>query len=156
MKLYNLLKEDMILFSLAGRTREEVLGEMVEFLKKNGRITKERDLLEKLLQREKLGSTAIGDGVAIPHGKVKGLKNPVVMAAISRPGVDFDSLDGNPTNVFFLVISSPDNPSINLQILAAIAQLVRKSTALPQKLMKAPDARTLLEILRKEEEVLSD
>ncbi len=151
MKLHSLLSEDLIVPDLASRTRDEVLKEIVGFLKSKGRISREKDLYEKLVQREKLGSTAIGDGVAIPHCKLKGLKGPLLLLGISRQGVDFDSLDGKPSHLFFLVVSSPDDPSTSLQILAAIAQLVRKATALPRRVLEAKGPKAVIEVVRDEE-----
>lgn len=136
--------------------RDGVLKEMGAFLKKRNKIAKDKDLYEKLLQREELGSTAIGDGVAIPHCKMKGVKNPVVMLAISKKGVDFHSLDGKPSYIFFLVVSSPDNPSVNLQILAAIAHLVRKATRVIGKIQEAEDISKILDVLKDEEERIDD
>jgi fructose-specific phosphotransferase system IIA component len=146
----------MVLLGLKSGEREEVLKEMVGFLKDRNRITKEKDLYEKLIQREQLGSTAIGDGVAIPHCKVKGIKNPVVMLAISSKGVDFHSLDGKPSHLFFLVASSPDNPSLNLQILASIAHLVRKANSLLKKILEAKNISDILRIIREEEEKINE
>lgn len=156
MKLHNLLIQDMIIEDLTSQGREGVLREMVNFLKKKKKVSKEKELYEKLLQREELGSTAIGEGVAIPHCKMKGVKNPIVMLAISKKSVDFHSLDGKPSNIFFLVVSSPENPSLNLQILAAIASLVRKSGSLLRKIMSAKNISRILEIIREEEEKLSE
>jgi PTS system nitrogen regulatory IIA component len=146
----------MVIEELDSQDREGALKEMVSFLKRRKKISKEKELYEKLLQREELGSTAIGEGVAIPHCKMKGVKNPIVLLAVSRNSIDFKSLDGNPSNIFFLVVSSPDNPSLNLQILAAIASLVRKSESLLKKILKAKNARSFLEIIREEEEKLSE
>ncbi|UCE43197.1 MAG: PTS sugar transporter subunit IIA [Candidatus Aminicenantes bacterium] len=148
--------QDMILLGLESEEREEVLKEMVGFLKKRNCITKEKDLYEKLIQRERLGSTAIGDGVAIPHCKMKGIKDPVVLLAVSNRGVNFHSLDGKPSHLFFLVASSPDNPSLNLQILAAIAHLVRKANSLLKKILEAKNISGILEIIREEEEKINE
>lgn len=156
MKIQNLLIQDMILLGLESVEREEVLKEMVGFLKKRNRIMKEKDLYEKLTQRERLGSTAIGEGVAIPHCKMKGIKDPVVMLAVSTKGVNFHSLDGKPSRLFFLVVSSPDNPSLNLQILAAIAHLVRKANSLLKKILEAKNISEILEIIREEEEKINE
>lgn len=146
----------MILLGLESVEREEVLKEMVGFLKKRNRIMKEKNLYEKLTQRERLGSTAIGEGVAIPHCKMKGIKDPVVMLAVSTKGVNFHSLDGKPSHLFFLVASSPDNPSLNLQILAAIAHLVRKASSLLKKILEAKNISEILEIIREEEEKINE
>lgn len=146
----------MIMLGLESEEREEVLKEMVGFLKKRNCIAKEKDLYEKLIQREQLGSTAIGDGVAIPHCKMKGIKDPVVMLAVSNRGVNFHSLDGKPSHLFFLVASSPENPSLNLQILAAIAHLVRKANSLLKKILEAKNIPDILEIIREEEEKINE
>lgn len=156
MKVHSLLAQDMVIPELESTTRDDVLKEMGAFLKKRNKIAKDKDLYEKLLQREELGSTAIGDGVAIPHCKMKGMKNPVVMLAISKKGLDFHSLDGKPSYVFFLVVSSPDNPSVNLQILAAIAHLVRKAKRVIRKIQEAEDIHKILEVLKDEEERIDD
>lgn len=152
MKIHPLLSEDLIIPELSGQERNSVLEEMVSFLKAKERISKDKELYEKLVQREKLGSTAIGDGIAIPHCKLKESINPLVTMAISRKGVRFESLDGKPTHVFFLVVTSPDNPSLSLQILAAIAQLVRKASSLQKKILGAKNPKRIIEIIREEEE----
>lgn len=146
----------MILLGLESKKRDDVLREIVGFLKKRNRISKEKELYEKLLQRENLGSTAIGGGVAIPHCKMKGIKDPIVMLAVSKNGVDFHSLDGRSSYLLFLVASSPDNPSLNLQILAAIAHLVRKAKSLQKKILEAENAQDILDIIREEEEKINE
>lgn len=156
MKIHNLLMQDMIIPELKFQDRDGVLREMVSFLKKKNKIAKEKGLYEKLIQREKLGSTAIGEGVAIPHCKLKEVKNPIVMLAISEKGVNFYSLDEKPSYIFFLVVSSPDNPSLNLQILAAIAHLVRKSNLLLKKILEAGNIKMIADIIREEEEKLNE
>jgi PTS system nitrogen regulatory IIA component len=148
--------QDMIMPDLEFQEWDDVIKEMVAFLKRRNKITKEKSLYEKLVQREDLGSTAIGDGVAIPHCKMKSVDHPIVMLAISRKGVNFHSLDGNPSHIFFLVVSSPDNPSLNLQILAAIAHLVRKAEALFKKVLEAKSIPAILEVIRGEEEKINE
>ena len=155
MNLHNLLTQDMIILELESQDMEGVLREMVKFLKRKSKISKEKALYEKLVQREKLGSTAIGEGVAIPHCKIKGIKNPIVMLAISKKSVDFRSSDGKPSHIFFLVVSSPDNPSLNLQILASIAHLVRKSSSLIKRILEAKNISVILDVVREEEEKLN-
>jgi len=153
-KLHSLLSEELIVPDIKSLTRDAVLKEIVGFMKSRNRISRERNLYDKLVQRENLGSTAIGDGVAIPHCKLKGIKSPLLVLAISHPGVNFDSLDGKPSHLFFLVVSSPDDPSTSLQVLAAIAQLVRKSTALPRRVLEARSPKVVIEIVREEEDKL--
>lgn len=157
MKLNHLLTADMIVPELTGETREEVLQEMVDWLTQEKNINRKgKELLEKLIQREKLGSTAIGEGVAVPHCKIKGLEQPLVLLGISRKGVDFQAVDQKPVYLFFLVVSPPENPSINLQILAAIAHLVRESKDLVKKILQAKSNQEILKVIREEEEKVSE
>jgi PTS system nitrogen regulatory IIA component len=152
MKLHPLLTEDTVLPRLKGLSRDEVLREMTECLCGRTTAAPGEDLLEKLLAREALGTTAIGGGVAIPHCKVEGLKAPVLALGVSRKGVSFHSLDDKGTNIIFLVISPQENPGINLRLLASIAKLIRKSGTLVPKLVKAPTAKDALRVLREEED----
>jgi PTS system nitrogen regulatory IIA component len=153
-KIYTLLSEDMVIPEILSKERDSALKEMVGYLKNKGKVRKDNELFEKLIQREKLGSTAIGDGIAIPHSKLKEAESPILALGISRKGVHFEALDGKPTHLFFLVVSSPDNPSQSLQILASIAHLVRKAGPLQKRLMAAKNSRKILEIIREEEEKL--
>ena len=152
MKFHSLLTEDLVLLDLKSGSREEVLKEMVNHLKAKKRISKKSDLYEMLIQREKLGTTAIGEGVAIPHCKLKGVKAPLFLLGASKPGVNFNSLDGKPSHIFFVVISSPDNPGMNIQALAAIAKLVRKATGLAARLLEAKSPKAAIKIVHEEEE----
>ena len=156
MKIHNLLTHDMIIIDLNSEDRDSLLKELVGFLKERNRVTKEKELFEKLLQRENLGSTAIGEGVAIPHCKIKGIKSPIVVLALSKKGVDFLAMDKKLSHIFFLVVSSPENPSLNLQILAAIAHLVRKGKTLKKKILEAENIGAILDILHQEEEKLNE
>jgi len=137
---------------MQSRKKQDVLEEMVRYLKKNRLVNHEKEIIEKLLHRESLGSTALGEGIAIPHCKAKGMKNPVLLVGVSPQGVSFEAPDGAPVKVFFLLVTSPDEPSLNLQILALIAQLVRKSPGLKDMLLKAENPREVLEIIREQEE----
>ncbi len=154
MKIQTLLSEDMIIPEISSRERDSALEEMVEFLESKKKIRNGKDLFEKLIQREKLGSTAIGDGIAIPHCKSKEAESPLLVLAVSKRGVQFEALDGKPTHILFLVVSSPDDPGQSLQILASIAHLVRKAGSLPKRIMAAKNPRKILEIIREEEEKL--
>ncbi|HAR35785.1 MAG TPA: hypothetical protein DCR87_02540 [Acidobacteria bacterium] len=152
MRLSNIIKEKAILLEMQSKKKDEALSEMVNYLKKQKLVNHEKEIIEKLLQRESLGSTALGDGIAIPHCKTKGIKNPVLLVGIARNGVEFEAPDGQPVKVFFLLITSPEDPSLNLQILALIAQLVKKSPGLKSRLLGAGDAQEVLEIIREQEE----
>ncbi len=155
MKITQWLRQDLIIEELNGQNSGEVLKEMVNFLKNKNLISKDKELFQKLTEREKLGSTGIGEGIAIPHCKFKWVKNPIILLALSHKGVKFNSLDGKPVYVFFLVISSPDNPSLHLQILASVAHLARKGENLIKTFLSAKNAEQVFEIIKNEEEYLS-
>ena len=156
MRIYTLLNEGLIIPELVSQEREAVLEEIVGQLKLAKKISRDKDLYEKLVQREKLGSTAIGDGIAIPHCKLKEVKSPLLALAVSKKGAQFDAIDGKPTHIFFLVVSSPDNPGQSLQVLAAVAYLARKAVSLQKKIMGAKNQGKILEIIREEEEKIRD
>ena len=142
MKLHTLLAADRIQPALASRTRDDALREMAEHTAARAEVGPAGDLLGKLLEREKLGTTAIGAGVAIPHCKVDGLRKPVLSLGLSQNGIPFASVDGEPAHAIFLVVSPQERPDVNLRVLALIAKLVRRSNDLAQKLLSAglPDA----------------
>ncbi|HZX11690.1 MAG TPA: PTS sugar transporter subunit IIA [Acidobacteriota bacterium] len=156
MKVSHLITNNMVMLDLESESRDEVIKEMVSFMKERKKEIKEKDLYERLIQREKLGSTAIGNGFAIPHCKVKSAKDLTVLLGISRKGVEFHSPDNKLSHVFFLVVSSPDNPSVNLQALAAIAHLIRKSKNLIDKIFKAKNISEVLSVIQEEEENIDE
>jgi mannitol/fructose-specific phosphotransferase system IIA component (Ntr-type) len=154
--IHSLLSEGVIISELVSQEREAVLQEMVEQIKSAGKVSHHKDLYEKLIQRERLGSTAIGNGIAIPHCKLKEMENPIMALAVSRKGVQFDALDGKPIHLFFLVVSSPNNPGQSLHVLAAVANLVRKSGSLQKKILGAKSPAKILEIIREEEKKIHE
>ena len=152
MKVQSLLTEELVLNDLRGRTRDDVLREMTEGLDRRAGSVTADVLLARLLEREGLGTTAIGGGVAIPHCKVEGLEAPVLMMGLSREGVSFQSVDGRDTHVIFLLVSPVERPEANLRVLAAIAKLARRSRTLVARLVQAPTAAEALRILREIED----
>jgi len=146
--IHRLLDESLIIPDLHAADREGALREMVRFLCVRDRRYSGKDLYEKLLSRERLGSTAVGDGYAIPHCKIKGLDDPVVLLAVSRKGVAFEAIDKKPVFAFFLVVTPGENPNLNLEILAAAALLIRRSGLLLKKMRKAASSGELLALVR--------
>lgn len=125
MTIEEVLPEQCVLGDLHGRTKTEVVSELVGALKSAGLIHDVEKAVSVVLEREKLGSTGIGDGVAIPHGKLKGIKNILCAFGRSREGVDFDAVDHNPVHIFFLLIAPEDSASLHLQMLSRISKLLR-------------------------------
>jgi PTS system nitrogen regulatory IIA component len=152
MKLHALLDEGLILPRLESRDRAGVLAEMAARLESRHAPALDGSLLEKLLKREELGTTAIGKGVAVPHCRAKGIKSPALLLGLSPEGVAFEAVDGKPSHVFFLLVSPEDNPGAGLRLLAAIAGLVRRTRSLSSKLLKAPAPADIIGVLKAEEE----
>jgi PTS system nitrogen regulatory IIA component len=151
-KLHSLLDEDLVLPRLKARDRDGILREMSAALEASHKADLGSGLLGKLRQREELGTTAIGHGVAIPHCRTKGLKSPALLLGLSKEGVQFEAVDGKLSHVFFLLVSPEDNPGAGLRLLAAIAGLTRGSRTLASKLLKAATAADVLKTLQAEEE----
>jgi PTS system nitrogen regulatory IIA component len=117
MKILDILDKRLILPEIASRTKEGVLREMVHSLAQVEHVHEDR-LMQILLGRENLGSTGIGEGVAIPHGKSKDVDKILASFGRSLPGMDFQALDGKPTRLFFLLITPENSPGMHLIILA--------------------------------------
>ena len=107
-------------------------------------------LLQVLLDREKLGSTGIGDGVAIPHGKVPGLPALTASFGRSRAGVDFKSIDGKPTHLFFTLFAPENSAGAHLKALARISRIFR-NPAFRESIMKAKDAAEIFRLISEED-----
>jgi len=151
MKITDILQESAVVGALVGRTKGDVIGELAGVLARDhGEIDRQR-LIQALEDRERLNSTALGDGVAIPHGKLPGLKR--VLAAFGRSvgGVDFQSLDGKPTHLFFLLVAPEDSAGAHLKALARISRLL-KDEPFRRRLMEAANARDLFETIRTEDD----
>jgi len=109
------------------------------------------ELVQVLLEREKLGSTGIGDGIAIPHGRLKKLKNFFISFGRSIKGVNFDSIDGKPSQIFFLVMA-PENSAVeNLKLISRIANLL-KDSSFRKRLMDAKSQQEIFQIISEEDE----
>jgi len=152
MRIHALLDEGLVLPRLEARDRAGVLREMSAKLEVRYAPDLDASLLDKLLKREELGTTAIGKGVAVPHCRAKGLKTPALLLGLSADGVAFEAVDGKPSHVFFLLVSPEDNPGAGLRLLAAIAGLVRRSRSLSSRLLKAATAAAVIEALKVEED----
>jgi len=151
MKILDILDKRLILSEIASKTKEGVLRELVHVLARvEGKINEDR-MTEILLERESLGSTGIGEGVAIPHGKSKEVKKILASFGRSLPGMDFQSLDGKPTHLFFLLIAPENSAGMHLKALAEISRLM-KNQAFRKGLMDAPSAEEIYSLFSEGEE----
>jgi PTS system nitrogen regulatory IIA component len=125
MKIVDILSEDLVIPELHGATKEAVLLELAQHLSSVHPEIDASQLVEVLWERERLGSTAIGDGIAIPHGKLPGLRSVIAAFGRHRTGVEFQSLDGNPTRLFFLLVAPEDSVGQHLKALARVSRLLK-------------------------------
>ncbi|MER3415172.1 MAG: PTS fructose transporter subunit IIA [Gemmataceae bacterium] len=130
MRMSEFVVRDAILPGLSATTKESAIREMVDSLRASGHIKPEQaeNIVRAILKREQLGSTGIGRGVAIPHTKHEGVDRLIGTVAVSREGVPFDSLDGEPVHVLVLLISPNDRPGEHLRALENITRSLRDDT----------------------------
>ena len=150
LNIAELLGEELIIDDLKGASKLDVLREFSELLYANRKVEDREGLTRVLAAREALGSTGIGDGVAIPHGKLRQLKGVVLAFGRSKKGVDFDSLDGEPAHLFFLLVAPEDAPGEHLKALARISRLM-KDGRLRHSLMQADGRKEIKSLLAGEE-----
>jgi PTS system nitrogen regulatory IIA component len=153
MKISELLRSEAVNADLKAKGKNEVLAEMVDGLMKVQNGLDREEVIRVLLEREKLGSTGIGDGVAIPHGKLKGVKDLIISFGRSRNGVEFDSMDGKPVSLIFLLVAPEESVGVHLKALARISKLL-KNPAVRQKLIDASDGQRIYQIILEEESKL--
>jgi PTS system nitrogen regulatory IIA component len=124
MKLTDILVRDACQVELKARTKKEAVRELAEALAGSVDGLEASELIQMLLERERLGSTAMGDGIAIPHARIETLDRLLASFGRSRQGVDFDSLDGKPTHIFFLLVAPGKEGSAHLLTLARLSRFL--------------------------------
>jgi PTS system nitrogen regulatory IIA component len=151
MKISDLLDKRMIIPQLSSNSKDGALRELVRVLARVEREVDEDRMMEILLERESLGSTGIGEGVAIPHGKSKEVKKLLASFGRSLPGLDFQSMDGKPTHLFFLLVAPENSAGIHLKALARISRLM-KDQAFRKRLMEVGSAEEIYALFSEEDE----
>jgi PTS system nitrogen regulatory IIA component len=150
MKILDVLKTEAINVNLKARDKRGILDEMVAPVASFAGVTKDQ-LVKVLLERERLGSTGIGGGIGIPHGKLKTLESLVLGFGLSRQGVDFESMDGRPTHIFFLLLTPEDSAGIHLKLLARISRLL-KNEGFKEQLMLSQTPEDIIAAISEEDE----
>lgn len=153
MKITDFLSKKAIITDIKSTKKEDVIKELADALINAGEIEK-RDrnkLIEALMAREALGSTAIGQGVAIPHAKCDSVTKLVAAFGLSKKGVDFDSLDGEPAYIFFLLVAPQDSAGPHLKALARISRLL-KDKYFRDSLRACTDAESIINIIAREDD----
>ena len=153
MQIMEFLSKKAILTDIKSVKKEDVIKELVEALMVAGDIEKRcrNKLIESLMSREALGSTAIGQGIAIPHAKSDCVEKLVAAFGLSKKGVDFDSLDGEPAYIFFLLVAPQDSAGPHLKALARISRLL-KDKYFRDTLRACEDDKAVIKIIAQEDE----
>ena len=151
MNFTEILKRDFILEELEARNQHDVLAELVGVFAKGGVRFDPEAMLQVLLERERLGSTGIGDGIAIPHGKLQGLDEILLSFGRSSEGISFDAMDGKPVHLFFLLMAPENSAGLHLKILAKISRMLKDPT-LRDNLLRAKSKERIWRIIEEQEQ----
>lgn len=150
MRLKTYVRPECFIHDLAATTREEALAEIVRVVAEKGIIKDQATVLERLLERERIQSTAVGSGIAIPHCFTDEVADLVIVVARSPRGIAFDSFDGRPTHVVFLLMGNRQEHGLHLKALARIARLI-KSTAFIDRVVAADSVEGMVRAFDEEE-----
>ncbi len=153
MKLSDILKPGLIVPDLKAQDKKGVLEELAQIITQQEPSLSKGSLLQVLLERERLGSTGIGDGIALPHGKLKELDHLCISFGRSAKGLDFDSIDEKPAYVFFLLLAPENSAGVHLKALAKISRMLKDGN-FRRRLMGAQSGQEIYEmIIDKDEEL---
>ena len=153
MKIVDLLSPAAIVADLKASTKIMALEELADAVVLMDSNLDRMEILKVLQERERLGSTGIGEGVAIPHGKLKEIDRLLISFGRSTSGVEFDSMDGKPAKLFFLLLAPEESVGIHLKTLARISKLL-KSSAVRRRLLDAEGSEDIYRVIGEEEEKL--
>jgi PTS system nitrogen regulatory IIA component len=146
------LSADAIKLSLESKNKKDAIKELVEVLFKSGKIKDKKKMMQTLLEREELGSTGIGQGIAIPHGKSDTVSDLAAAFGLSQDGISFDSLDGEPVNIFFMLVAPEGAAGAHLKALARISSLL-KDKYFRKSLLAAKTPEDVVKIIQEEEKL---
>ncbi|MDR1942430.1 MAG: PTS sugar transporter subunit IIA [Endomicrobium sp.] len=150
MKIMDFLSPDAITVDLKSADKKSAIVELVEILKSVKKVKKTDEIIDVILEREKLGSTGIGQGVAIPHGKTDALQEQIGVLGISRKGIEFNSLDGEPVHIVFLLVGPVEVAGQHLKALSRISRLF-KDKFLRQAIRDASTKEEVIKIIQQED-----
>ena len=150
-KIFDFLCQKAVTLEIKSRDKKGSISELIELLLKEKKVKDSAKALNAVMEREKLGTTGVGQGVAIPHGRVDTVSELVGAFGISKQGIQFDSLDGEPVHLVFLLLSPPDSAGYHLRTIARISRLF-KDKFFRQALLDATDVEEVLKIIRQEDE----
>ena len=148
MSISNFLNENQVVF-LKGNTRDEVINELIDNLDSKGKLPDKALFHQAILEREKIVSTGIGMGVAIPHSKLQGYEHFFIALGIHREGIDWQSLDGDPVHLVFMIGGPDQQQTQYLQLLSNLTSVIKDET-LRQHLLKASTSEEVMKRIKSE------
>ena len=150
MKILDVLSREAICADLKASDKKGVLEELATPVAAAAGLNRD-DIIRVLMERERLGSTGIGGGIGIPHGKLRQLDRLMLGFGLSQAGVDFESMDRKPTHIFFLLLTPENSTGLHLKVLARISRIL-KNEPFKEKLMTADSADAIYTIIQEEDE----
>jgi PTS system nitrogen regulatory IIA component len=150
MKIVDLIKRDMVVPALQATDKRGILEELATYMSSRHPRIEKTALAKVLIEREQLASTAIGEGVAIPHGKLGTVGEIVACLGRATAGVEFDSMDGQPTYLFFVLVAPDSSTGAHLKALARISR-VFKDPEFRRRLLAAPDGEAMYTVVAEED-----
>lgn len=151
MKVSELLKTDFIISELKGESKEEIINELIDLFKKDPRVEDIEKVRTAVLEREKVMSTGVGKGFAIPHGKTGAVKEIIGAFGRIKDGIDYDALDGNPVYLVFLLVGKDNLISTHIKLLSRISRLMNKDD-FRHRLLWAENSEDIINLFTEEEE----
>ncbi|WP_297596442.1 PTS sugar transporter subunit IIA [uncultured Cetobacterium sp.] len=149
-KITDYMSEELVSLDLKAKNKDEALKELSDLIGKSNKIEVKEGIYKALLERENLGSTGIGKGVAIPHAKTDAAQGLTIAFGVSRDGIDFKSLDKEKVKIFFVFASPFKDSQVYLKVLARISRLIRDEK-FREKLLNCEDSKDILNCINKEE-----
>jgi PTS system nitrogen regulatory IIA component len=150
MKISHFLNKNSIIADLIANNKKDVIDEFASIISKPTKISA-KEIAAILMEREQLGSTGIGGGIAIPHGKLELIEPIVIGFGLSQKGVEYDSLDNKPVHIFFLLLTSENSTGGHLRVLAQISKLL-KMDEFKTRLLGAQSVDDIYEIIMEKDE----
>ena len=151
MKVSELLKPEFIIPEHNGESKEEIINELIDLFKNDPRVEDIDKVRSAVLDREKVMSTGVGKGFAIPHGKTNAVKEIIGAFGKVKDGIDYESLDGNPVNLVFLLVGKDNLISTHIKLLSRISRLMNKDD-FRHRLVEANSADEIVKLFSEEEE----
>jgi len=151
MKVSELLKPEFVISELKGETKEDVINELIDLFKNDSRVEDIEKIRSAVLDREKIMSTGVGKGFAIPHGKTNAVQEIVGAFGKIKSGIDYDALDGNPVQLVFLLVGKDNLISTHIKLLSRVSRLMNKDD-FRHRLVEANNSNEIIKLFNEEEE----